>query len=223
MDAFLKNEQHVYQALSLLEIDWLEHGFGSSASAAWNRRTGLATAAQVHSDVCLYAAEAAARLGPGDALITDVPGIGLGVRTADCVPILLVDTRRRAVAAIHAGWRGTAEGISRKTVQALRGRFGSNPADLLAAIGPAIGPCCYRVGEEVAILFREWFPERADLDRPAHIDLADANRRQLLSAGVPEGRISAAGLCTFCSGTEFHSWRREPHGTSRMLNIVSRI
>ena len=220
VELFRKNQQNVYQALPLLEIDWLEHGFGTSLSVEWNQQAGLVTLSQVHSDICLYAPAGAGRLGRGDALMTDVAGVRLGVRTADCVPVLLVDARRRAVAAIHAGWRGTAEAISRKAVQALGERFGSSPADLVAAIGPGIGPCCYEVGEEVAIRFREWFPERDDLGRRARIDLPEANRRQLALAGLSESRVHVASLCTCCSGDEFHSWRREGQTTARMVNAI---
>lgn len=220
MGPFEKNHQHVYQALPFLEIGWLEHGFGTRLSVAWNGQPALATLAQTHSDICVYAAAGTGRLGSGDALITDVPGVRVGVRTADCVPILLVDKRSRAVAAIHAGWRGSAAAISRKTVQQFQARFGSNPAGMLAAIGPAIGPCCYEVGPEVADRFGQWFPERNDLGRRTRIDLPEANRRQLVSAGVPASLVYTAGLCTACCAAEFHSWRRQRETGARMVNAV---
>ena len=104
-------------------------------------------------------------------------GCLVGVKTADCLPILLVDERHRAVAAVHAGWRGSVSRIVQKAIQAMTARWGTHPDDLHAALGPAIGSCCYEVGPEVAIQFAELFPERRDLDQRAHIDLEDANRR----------------------------------------------
>ena len=176
----------------------------------------LVSLSQVHSDVCLYVREGAGRLGRGDALITDVAGVRIG----DCVPILLVDMRKRAVAAIHAGWRGTAAAIAAKAVLEFQERFGSTPADLVAAIGPGIGPCCYEVGPEVAVCFGEWFPERNDLEGRTRLDLPEANRRQLVAAGVSGTRIHVAGLCTCCSGGEFYSWRRDRQTAARMLNSI---
>ncbi len=220
MGPFLKSRQNVYQALPLLETGWLEHGFGTRLSGEWNERPDLATLRQTHSDICVCVTGGAGRLGTGDAIITDVPGVRVGVRTADCVPILLVDQQRRAVAAIHAGWRGTAAAISPKAVRELQARFGADPAGMLAAIGPAIGPCCYEVGPEVGARLGEWFPERKDLAGRARIDLAEANRRQLVSAGVPEAQIHTAGLCTFCCAGEFHSWRRDRQTGARMVNAV---
>ena len=153
--------------------------------------------------------------------MTDVPGLRLAVRTADCVPILLVDTRARAVAAVHAGWRGTARSICAKAVAAMRERFGSRPENVLAAVGPGIGPCCYEVGREVAIQFRDTFPERYDLEEKAHLDLPEANRRQLLGAGLLTNHVCLARLCTCCSPREFHSWRRDRERAGRMIALVS--
>jgi YfiH family protein len=116
------------------------------------------------------------------------------------VPILLVDERRRAVAAVHAGWRGTAARIAPGVVSAMAERFGTDPGDLHAAIGPGIGKCCYEVGPEVTAHFGE--------QRRAHIDLGEANRRQLLAAGVRADRIHASNLCTRCID-QFHSFRRD--------------
>ncbi len=148
------------------------------------------------------------RFAEGDALITNHAGLLVGVRTADCVPVLLVDEAKRAVAAVHAGWRGTRAGIASKTVARMGAEFGTAPNDLLAAIGPCINVCCFEVGPEVAAQFREVFPERKDLDRKTHIDLVEANRRQLLSAGLAQERIFTGAPCTFCS-PEFHSFRRD--------------
>ena len=220
MGLFRKNRDHVYQAVPLLEFDWLEHGFGTSMSTAWNQEAGLATLAQIHSARCVYVPGGTGRLGRGDALLTDVLGVRVGVRTADCVPILLVDARKRVVAAIHAGWRGTAAAIACEAVRQFQRRFGSSPADLVAAIGPGIGPCCYQVGGEVAVRFRAWFPERSDLERQTRLNLAEANLRQLVSTGVPAVRVHIAGLCTCCSDGEFYSWRREKQTSGRMVNAI---
>jgi polyphenol oxidase len=218
--AFQKDSQQVYRALLLSDLAWLEHGFGTSRSAAWNQRQDVASLKQIHSGICLYAGDRAGRLGEGDALITDVPGALVAVRTADCIPILLVDTGTRAVAAVHAGWRGTVAHIAARTVEAMAARFGSRPEDLLAAIGPGIGGCCYEVGPEVAVKFREFFPERAELEGRARVDLPEANRKQLVAAGLSPAKISVAGRCTCCSGGEFYSWRREQDQAGRMLAVV---
>jgi YfiH family protein len=219
-ELFQKDQRHVYHAVPLLELPWLEHGFGTRRSAGWNRQPGLASLHQIHSDICLYVTGGSGRVGEGDALMTDVPGVRVGVRTADCIPILLVDPTCRAVAAVHAGWRGTAQNICSKTVAAMGRQFGSRPEELLGAVGPGIGPCCYEVGPEVAVRFRDLFPERDDLDRPAHLDLPLANRRQLLAAGLQPEHVWLARLCTFCSGDEFHSWRREGDQAGRMIAMV---
>lgn len=159
-------------------------------------------------------------LGEGDALLTAVPGLLLSIRTADCVPLLLVDERRKVIAVAHSGWRGTAGQIAVAAVEAMREHFSSRPKDLHAAIGPSIGPCCYDVGPEVAAQFQSIFPERADLSRRTHIDLAEANRRQLLQAGIPSERIYVARICTSCNPAEFHSWRRDRGTAGRMLTVA---
>ncbi len=189
-------------------------------SQEWNRSTHVASLKQIHSDVCLHTDSAEGRVGAGDALITDAVGARVGVRTADCVPILLVDTRKRAVAAVHAGWRGSASEIARRAVAAMAARFGTRCEDLVAAIGPAIGACCYEVGAEVAVQFRDWLPARSSAPSAMHLDLPEMNRRQLLAAGVDSDRIWLADLCTCCSDDRFFSWRGEHQRTGRMLNAV---
>ena len=154
----------------------------------------------------------AGELGTGDALLENTPGAVVAVKTADCIPILLVDERSRAVAAVHAGWRGTVARIAEAAVAAMRDRFGSAPADLHAAIGPGIGKCCYEVGPEVAARFGE--------RGRAHIDLAEANRRQLIEAGVTARRIYASNLCTMCRPGEFHSFRRDREAAGRLYSFA---
>ena len=135
----------------------------------------------------------------------------VAVKTADCIPILLVDEEHRAVAAVHAGWRGTVAHIAQNAVHAMWQEFGTEARRLHAAVGPGIGKCCYEVGAEVAAQFGE--------TGPCHIDLAEANRRQLADAGVPEAQIYVAALCTRCGG-DFHSYRRDKEKAGRMLSFV---
>jgi purine-nucleoside/S-methyl-5'-thioadenosine phosphorylase / adenosine deaminase len=136
----------------------------------------------------------------------------VGVRTADCVPILIADERTHAVAAIHAGWRGAAEGIAGAAVQELIARYGSRPEDLHAAVGPAIGGCCYEVGPEVAIRFG------IETDSAVKIDLAAINERQLAAVGVED--VWLAGECTFCEGERYFSFRREREAAGRMVSFI---
>jgi polyphenol oxidase len=165
---------------------------------------------QVHSDLILMANRPGVQ-GEGDALITSVPGLTISVRTADCYPILLADARNRAVAAAHAGWRGTSARIVQKTIKKMQIEFGTEPADIHAAIGPGIGVCCYAVGEEVA---RQFGPIRA------HLDLMSENRRQLEEAGVPLHNVEALGVCTFCDAERFFSYRRDKENPGRMTSFI---
>jgi YfiH family protein len=220
-DLFRPDDQFVYRFLPWLNLDWLEHGFGTRRSEGWSQFPELISLNQVHSDVSVYSDGAlTGRIGDGDALLTDAPGALVGVRTADCVPILIADVSKRAVAAVHAGWRGTALAIAAKAVGAMAARFGSQARDLQAVIGPAIGGCCYEVGPEVAGHFKEFFPEGANLEQRIHLDLPEANRRQLISCGVPPDGIHLSGLCTACLAGEFFSWRRDRRKHERMVSAI---
>jgi polyphenol oxidase len=208
----------------------------------------LVTLRQVHSDLIHHVTAPHAH-ATGDGLITDVPGLLLGVQTADCLPVLLVDTKRRAVGAFHAGWRGTVQRIVEKGVGEMRRQFGSAPADLRAAIGPGIHSCCYQVGEEVREKFHSQFAYAGEVFRevresnpvhekypllflharpPGHgpeesllyLDLAAANTRQLLDAGVPAESISASPLCTSCRTDLLFSYRKENGAVGRLLSVV---
>lgn len=192
----------------LTAVSGLEHGFGTRHSGL--SQDHMASLQQVHSARYLKVT-AAGRAGEGDALITAEPELAVSVRTADCLPILIVDPVRRAVAAIHAGWRGTAARIVVETVSAMVREFGTEPGHLVAAIGPGIGGCCYEVGEEVARQFG-----RSGAGR---VDLAQQNRSQLRDAGVDDSRIDLLGLCTFCD-TRFYSWRREREQAGRMISFI---
>jgi YfiH family protein len=166
----------------------------------------------------------------GDGLITDVPGVLLGVGTADCVPVLVVDVARRVVAAYHAGWRGTVARIAERGIAMMREEYGSQPMDMVAAIGPSIGPCCYTVGDEVQSEFGKQFGYAKELfHRGAageiRLNLWEANRRQLLDAGLTEAKIKLMGECTACSRSEsgalrYFSHRGERGIAGRMLNVV---
>ncbi len=204
--------------------------------------TRLVTIRQIHSAISLalgpselagdlQAADGRALL-EGDGLMTDVPGVLLGIQTADCVPVLIADTKRQVVAGFHAGWRGTAQAIVEQGVGMMATTYGSRPADLAAAIGPAIGFCCYSVGEEVRTAFESRFRYGTELLRSVpteagdelHVDLAEANRRQLLDAGVPESSIEITGHCTACArvagGRQFFSHRAERGVTGRMMSVI---
>lgn len=196
------------QGRLLASISLIDHGFGTRNAPL--SEDGMASLRQIHSAGCLVADQPGCA-GEGDALLTAQPGLPVSVRTADCLPILLADPERRAVAAIHAGWRGTVARIVQQTVTRMEREFGTNPAQLVAAIGPGIGVCCYRVGEDVARQF--------GLNGAGYVDLAQENQRQLQEAGVSEGRIDVLRLCTFC-GRRFHSWRRDKERAGRMISYI---
>jgi YfiH family protein len=218
----------------------------ASAKNEAAREMRLVALKQIHSDVVHNFAAPPKEACQGDASITDHPGLLLGVQTADCVPILLVDPKRRAVAAVHAGWRGTLARIVAKTVGQMQMCFASQPADLLAAIGPSIGGCCYEVGTEVATQFISQFADAADYfdelrtgDEPNPLqwlntmppghqpppksvlfDLRKANRSQLLAAGLRGSSITVSDLCTACRRDLFFSYRMEGAATGRMLSAI---
>jgi polyphenol oxidase len=204
---------------------------------------------QVHSSVIHRINEPPANPLQGDGLITDRPGVLMSVRVADCQPVLIADPVRRAVGAFHAGWRGTLGRIVEKAVGEFRRHFGSDPADLKAAIGPGIRRCCYEVGEDFRDKFASQFayadelfenvfssdpvrrkypllfmnmraPGHGEPPRTVHLDLAEANRRQLLAAGVRAENIWVSELCTSCRTDLFFSHRKEKGITGRMVGAV---
>jgi hypothetical protein len=158
---------------------------------------------------------------PADAAVAVAPGMLLGIQTADCLPILFVDPGRSFVGAAHAGWRGTAEGVAARAVDALVTR-GSRPEDLVAALGPCIGPCCYEVGDEVreALGPSGAFSFRRGPNGRAHLDLRAANARQLLDAGLRREALHHAADCTRCHPELYHSYRRDGRGCGRMISFV---
>jgi len=174
---------------------------------------------QIHSDRVERVDGGRGYLGEGDALVTDRPGVLIGVRTADCVPILIADPEHHAVAAVHAGWRGTVEDIAAKAVSRLTNEYGCNPQDLHAALGPSIGPCCYEVGPEVAARFRTWLSDLPDGKR-AYLDLSEVTQRQLTQAGLNPANIYAGSPCTNCGPAELHSYRRDGPKAGRMIAAI---
>jgi YfiH family protein len=194
----------------------------------------LVTVAQVHGAVAhrvrrgegALTTEDGRAVLRGDGLMTDEVGLLLGVQTADCVPVLVVDTRLRAVAAFHAGWRGTVGRIVERGVGTMREEFRSEPEDLVAAVGPSIGPCCFAVGQEVREEFAREFGYGEELfremDGVLYGDLWEANRRQLAAAGV--GEVKVVGECSVCTRMEgrrkYFSYRGEKGVTGRMMGVV---
>ncbi len=177
-------------------------------------RGDITAAQQVHGNqVALVGPEDRGRvIRATDALITDAPGVALMLRFADCLPVLLYDPVHQALGLVHAGWRGAIAGIAMKTVAAMAEAYGSRPADIIAGLGPGIGPCCYQVGTEVIEPVKANFNHWQELLHPQgdgslHLDLREANRRQLAELGVEE--IEVIQLCTACRVDEFFSYRAE--------------
>jgi polyphenol oxidase len=216
---------------------------------------GLVTLRQIHSSLIrrVQAKDVRSTEMPavlkGDGLMTGEPGVLLGIQTADCIPVLVADRKRRAVAAFHAGWRGTLARIVENGVGRMRLEFGSKPEDLIASIGPGIGQCCYSVGDEVReqfesqfvyapALFREVYdsdpvrekypmlfltaraPGHSEIGPGIHLDLAEANRRQLRAAGLKKSAIFLSGQCTGCQTDRFFSHRIERGFTGRMMSVI---
>jgi YfiH family protein len=210
------------------------------------------TIRQIHSTAVIVASHTglARQLPPkADGLMTAEPGMLLGVQTADCIPVLVADRKRRAVAAFHAGWRGTVNRIVESGIGRMRMEFGSRPEDLVAAIGPGIGACCYAVGDEVFSNFASQFsyfnelfcevydtdpvrtkypmlfltrraPGHSSIGPSLHLNLVEANRRQLLAAGLGSRSIRVVGGCTSCQTERFFSHRASQGHTGRMLSVI---
>jgi YfiH family protein len=209
----------------------------------------LITLRQIHSDLIHCVTDVPDEQLAGDGLITATPGLLLAIQTADCLPIILIDTKHRAVGVFHAGWRGTVLRIVEKGVGEMCGCFGTQGRDLKAAIGPGIHSCCYEVGSEVREQFESQFayatelfqeikesdptrekypllrlsarsPGHSNLPQKLFLDLVEANRRQLIAAGVPAKNISASPLCTSCRNDLLFSYRAEKGVTGRMMGVA---
>lgn len=219
---------------ALAEISGLSHGFERRASPAGpesrDETRARVTAAlspigrlrllrQVHgTNVCHAPWDGTPE---GDAGVATQAGELLGIETADCLPVLIVDPVRRAVAAAHAGWRGTVAGVAARAVESIVAT-GSRPGDLVAALGPSIGACCYEVGPDVEEAFG---PSGARFFRPgprgrAHLDVRAANRAQLVGAGVPDAAIHDVADCTHHLADRYYSYRRDGKGAGRMISFV---
>lgn len=208
----------ILAAPQLAALNWLEHGFGTSLSTDWPPEPDYVNLCQIHSDVVVMVSGGQTQgvLGEGDALVSRQPGIWMGVRTADCAPVILADPLHQAVGVVHAGWRGTVNLIVSRTLERMAAEFGTRPGDVMAAIGPAIGACCYEVGADVARQFAPWWAERADL----RVDIPATIQRQLTAAGVDPANIGRVGGCTRCSSGRFHSFRRDGAAAGRMVSAV---
>jgi len=209
----------------------------------------LITLRQIHSDLIHCVDRPSEKLLVGDGLITNTPGLLIAVQAADCLPVIVVDRKRRAIGVFHAGWRGTAKRIVEKGVGEMRKHFGSDPRNMLAAIGPGIQSCCYEVGGEVRTKFESQFAYAASLFRelkesdpvrekypllfltaraPGHselpvkmfLDLVEANRRQLLDTGLAEKSIDASAPCTSCNRDILFSFRGDKGVTGRLLGVA---
>ncbi len=217
----------------LAAIPGLVHGFGD---ARWSEADFLAFAAskrlhpvimrQLHSDLIHRIDGAPAKKLEGDALMTNVPGLLLVIRTADCLPVFLIDEANRAAAAVHCGWRGTEKRILEKAVQAMGEAYGSKPADMLAALGPCIGAACYEVGRDVhEALSRAGFPATVFCAAPGRerkylLDLRAANAWLLGELGFKKTNVFNPGpTCTHCEPSLL-SYRRHPGDPRRMYNFV---
>lgn len=243
------------RVLNLGFVDWdtrksVEKNRSLLMSAAGASEMSLAPLRQFHSDMIYFYQGRSAQPPRADASIARAQGILLGVQTADCVPILLADTKRHAVAAVHAGWRGTLKRIVMKTLGRMQMKFGTRPEDTIAALGPAIGGCCYEVGPEVAQAFagqfamaRDWFAgpfeQLAAGDTPnplqwltmvppghqppaprVNLDLRAANRWQLVEAGLIPENIFTSDLCTSCRSDLLFSFRKEGSASGRLMAII---
>jgi YfiH family protein len=215
---------------------------------AWNRsqRWPLVSLRQIHSDLIHQVDQIPEQTLAGDGLVTNTPGLVVAMQTADCLPIILVDPKRRAVGVFHAGWRGTVKRIAEKGVGEMRKHFSSDPQNLLASIGPGVQKCCYEVGEQVRTRFESQFAYASSLFRevkesdpvrekypllfltaraPGHgelpvklfLDLVEANRRQLLDAGLKADNVDRAAPCTACHTELLFSFRAEKGVTGRLM------
>jgi len=214
----------------------------------------LVSLRQIHSDLIhrvdgIRVDRLPLRLLTGDGIVTDTPGVVLAVQTADCLPVILADRKRRAVGVFHAGWRGTVKRIVEKGIGEMRKHFKSDPRDLVAAIGPGVQGCCYEVGEEVRTKFEAQFayagslfravkesdpvrekypllfltaraPGHSELPMKLFLDLVEANRRQLLDAGMMAKNIDMSGPCTACHTELLFSFRAEKGVTGRMMGAA---
>lgn len=186
----------------------------------------IVTIKQVHGDGIIDVRDPNMKeAGEADGIVTEKKGLFLGVLTADCVPILFSFPGRKLVAAVHTGWKGTMAGLAAKMVRHLQDRYGVGPEKLEAALGPAIGPCCYEVRSDVsAPLVKKWGElAKGCVDArggKTYLALADLNRSLLEEAGIPASKIFRVGVCTSCAGNDYFSYRREGKETGRQMSFI---
>ena len=224
-------------------------GPGAGSSAVRAESLPLVTLRQIHSDLIHAVFAVPKEQLVGDGVITNTPGLVLAVQTADCLPVIVVDPKKKAVGVFHAGWRGTLARIVEKGVGEMRRHFGCSPRDLQAAIGPGIHKCCFEIGAELRPKFETQFayaselfhkfeeldpirekypmlfltaraPGHSELPSQLFLDLVEANRRQLLDAGLPARNIHASPLCTSCNVDKLFSYRKEKGVAGRMMGAV---
>ena len=219
---FVRSDDGVYRSTLLGAHAWLRHGFGSRLSDSWPGE--YTRVKQIHSSVVAVATAGRDLPEHSDAVVTQELGRWVGIRTADCVPVLVADPVHRVVAAIHAGWRGTVAEIVCRTVETMASEFGSDPARLIAAIGPCIGADAFEVGPEVVDAFRGAFGVDAPVGRTPRgtpgIDLRRAVHLQLLRAGFREDQVDTTDCCTVRDRDEFFSHRRDNGLTGRMAAVI---
>jgi len=216
----------------LSQIPFLYHSFGD---AGWKARDfkrrkewkdfRLLSLRQVHSDIVRFIWRLPRAGLRGDAAVTDISRVFLIIKTADCLPVLIVDEKKRVIAAVHCGWKGTLRGVLEKVVREMKDRYDCSPASILAAFGPCIGDRCYEVGTEVrqsyaAAGFPTSFFRQVSGRRGKYLfDLAAANRFQLLRQGIKEKNIYTVNICTHCEA-RYPSYRRDKNATGRMLSFI---
>lgn len=228
----LSNPRDFFTVARLEKIPFLFHGFGTKN---WKERDlkerpewknfKLIFLNQIHSNVIHFVDKIQDKDLRGDGLITDHPFFFLIIKTADCLPVLVVDELRKVVAAVHCGWKGTQKRVIQRVIQDLENHYGCLPSSLLVAIGPHIGSECYEVGEDVRGKFEEggfspeFFRPHPDRKRKYFLDLKKANFSQLVSLGVQEKNIYSIDICTHCR-KNLPSFRRDGEKASRMLSFI---
>ena len=180
----------------------------------------IAVPKQVHGDM-VRRADTPGSYAECDALVTNVPGVYPCVTVADCVPLFLLDSEKKAVGAVHAGWKGSAAGVTRKAVEMMTREYSSQPEGLLAFIGPCAGACCYVVGEDVVKKFDQRFVQR-DGGR-FYLDLKAVNLHQLLESGLMPSNVELSPHCTISESDLFHSHRRDRERSGRMMGVIGLV
>ncbi len=216
----------------LERIPYVVHGFGKGQWRDSDFRKKAEWASfrlfflnQVHSDIIQFIDESSAKKARGDAMITNIPGFLLVIKTADCLPVLIVDVSRKVIAAVHCGWRGTSKRVIQKAIQGMIGHYGCRSSSLLVALGPCISSECYEVGEDVLHTFRksglstQFFRDHPSKQKKHLFDLEGANISQMMDLGVQKRNVFSTGCCTHCDESLL-SYRRDRNKAGRMLSFI---